>query len=74
MTTNIKIKYKIWDVVEHEFNWNQFKVIWYNYIKSVWIKYICLQSEENDYLYLAECELKKSKNNHEIWFIINWNK
>lgn len=71
MITNIKVKHNIWDIVEHEFNWNSFKVIWYNYIKSLWIKYICLQSENDDYIYLSECELKKSKNNHKIWFTIN---
>ena len=64
----IKVSHNIGDIVKNSFNDNKYKVILYNYIESVWIKYICMQSDKDDFLYLSEIELKKTKE-RTIWFI-----
>lgn len=54
----IEIKYKIWSYVEHSFNWSKYIVIGYWYVETQWIKYICLQSEKEEWLYLLDIEIK----------------
>lgn len=65
---SIKVKFSIWDIVEHSFNENKYKVIWYEYIGWRWIRYICSNSVDYEKIYLYEIELKTNKDT-EIGFI-----
>ena len=65
----IKVKYKIWEVVQHVFNKNKYMVIGYNYVESNWVKYVCMQDSKEDYVYMSEIELSKGKESV-LWFNI----
>jgi len=67
----INVKYKIWDVVNRSFWEWEYKVIWYNYIETQWLKYICLQKDKQDFLYFSEIELKWKEKKTLIWFVYN---
>lgn len=64
----IKVTHKIWDIVQSSFDDKKYKVIWYNYIESQWIKYACMQDKE-ELTYKCDIELKKWKESS-IWFDI----
>ena len=55
---DIYVEYEIWEIVEHVFNENKFMVVGYNYISGE-LKYVCLQSEKNELIYISGFELKK---------------
>lgn len=63
----IKVSHKIGDIVNHSFNDATYRVIWYNYIKTRWVQYICQQSENDDYVYLYDIDIKKWSD-FIIWF------
>lgn len=63
----IKVTHKIGDIVEHSFNWDKFKVIWYDFVETRWIRYICIQSEKQERIYLYWLELKPSRT-RVLWF------
>ena len=69
----VEILYKIDEIVKHSFSDMKFKIIWYNIIKSLWIKYVCLQENSVDYVYMLEVELQRLSKD-KIWFICLRNK
>lgn len=66
--TEYMARYKIWDIVEHSFNWMKFMVIWYNIVWDA-IRYVCTQPEKTDRTYLYDIEIKES-GAESIWFTI----
>lgn len=67
----IAVGYKIWEIVENSFSEKKYRVIWYNYIATEGVKYICMQADKSEILYLTWIQLKPSKKEFFIWFTTN---
>ena len=65
----IKVKHEIGDIVKNKFNENKYRIIWYDYVDSRWVQYVCQQMTKDEWVYLLETEIEwwKEKN---IWFTL----
>lgn len=62
----IKVKYKVWQIVQNAFNGDKYRVIWYN-VTPDRIIYMCQQTDKAERVYLTGVELEWTRE-YVLWF------
>ena len=66
----IKVSYKIWDDIIAKYSDDHYYIIWYEYIESRGIRYICSNGTDKWRQYFYEYEIdSNNKNKWNVWFI-----
>lgn len=66
----IKVKYKINDKVIQRGSELELIVVWYNYIETSWLQYICIDTDWK-LQYLNDIQIEQKQQEFTLWFIIN---
>jgi len=63
----INVVFVIWQKVKWLLSWEEYIVIWYDYIDKRWVRYI-ISNWKSDYIYKYEVELEWIQKERNIWF------